>query len=361
MKFSCATAGLASAINDVLKAVDKPELIYLNLSDKLYITGTNSGKSVEVCTDVTISKKGKIGVNASILQGILKARKEISLELVDDSKMKFGSPSSKSYSGDFVTVPFEEIEVELKEGEGKSVSFTSEQLTLLNSTVSDVQLQQAYFTDTLPIQITLGAKGTEIMSVDQFHLAYVSDKTTTSKKESTIRLPPNTFALISSTAKNQSYKLVMGDAVVYAYNKQFKYRLPLEQAESEVGEIDIKGAIKAFMADKQTVVEVDKEELTNILDNAMSLYEQGVPIEIKVIKGKLQFKTKTNYGQVVDALKASVEKDSGKTYKCELSILLEIVGKQKGKTLKVHFNDKCVFFSHKNDTQFKFFSGGLLE
>ena len=113
MKLTIDTKILIDTIKAMERALGTMEFVSLVASDKeLILLAQNEGKSVSCSiTQVSISAKGECTLPAPVFVGILKNRKEISLDLSKD-KLYFKAGSSKDYAGHILVVPFQKIKLE---------------------------------------------------------------------------------------------------------------------------------------------------------------------------------------------------------------------------------------------------------
>lgn len=343
MKVTLNAKELSDLIKDAQKAVDQIQFLTVEANKGVVVTTQSTGKVIALrLSEAKVESPGVFTVKPEILTGILKNRKEIILELKDNS-VSFKAPSSKGYAGSFVTLPVEKVAVETEQS---TIDFSEEFVAALNTVVSAISLNDVHLgkTNPLPIFIRLSDKGTEFSCCDGSHFSYARTKAGKSKKDILMCLPAGTIPLVNALAKNGPYKLAVTDSSVFAANSVFRYRIPLEQFDQAITLDDAKSMLKQLRDVKVSgTILVRVADLKNTMENLMSVYEENVPVEFLVKDGALKARTKTDHGTVSDTLKGREAKDMKAPASVHPVVINDILNRLKGETVRltVH-SDKCL-------------------
>jgi len=350
MKIVVNAKELTDIIKDITKGVEQVQSLTFEASKGLVVTAQNAGKVIALrVKDAKISEKGLFTVKPEVLVGLLKNRKELEMEL-KDACVAFKAPSSKSYSGNFVTLPDEKISMET---EATNLNFTDEFIATLNTIVPAVSINDVHLgkMNPLPVFIKLSSKGAEFSCANDSHMAYARMSATKFKSDALMCLPAGTIPMMNSIAKNQAYKLSVTESSIFASNESFRYRVPLEQFDQAISLDDAKGLIKQLKGEKSSgCITVKTAELAKTLDNLMSVYEENVPVEFLIKEDSLRIRTKTNSGSVSDTLKGKDSKDMKIPVNVHPQVLGDILLRAKSPTITIMVvPNKCLMIETKVD------------
>lgn len=350
MKVTVSAKELTDAIKDIQKGIDQVQALTLSASKGLTITAQNAGRVLAVrVKDAQVEEKGSFTVKPEILTGILKNRKDITLELKGND-VSFKAPSSKAYSGNFVTLPAEKVSVE---SESTDLDFSEDFVASLNTIVAAVSINDVHLgkQNPLPIFVKLSEKGAEFSCCNDSHIAYARTKKGKFKKDSLMCLPAGTIPLINALARNGTYKMAVTQASVFAANDAFRYRVPLEQFDQAISLDDAKGLLKQLKGEKVAgSIKVRVGDLSKTMDNLMSVYEENVPVEFLIKEGALRARTKTNYGSVADGIKGKDAKDMKSSVNVHPQVLNDILTRIKAEVVSVTvIGEKCLLIEANTD------------
>lgn len=344
MKIVTNAKELTDTIKDITRGVEQVQSLTLEATKGgLIVMAQNAGKIIALrIKDSKVEEKGAFTVKPEILLGLLKNRKELEMELKDNT-VSFKVPSSKSYTGNFVTLPVDKI---VMETEAANVNFSDEFVALLNLVVPAVSINDVHLgkMNPLPVFIKLSSKGAEFSCSNDSHLAYARSTSQKFKAEALMCLPAGTIPMVNSIAKNAAYKLAVTESSIFASNDTFRYRIPLEQFDQAISLDDAKGLIKQLKGEKSSgCITVKTPELAKTLDNLMSVYEENVPVEFLIKEGSLRVRTKTNYGSVSDTLKGKDSKDMKVAVNVHPQVLGDILLRIRGAAVTINVvPDKCL-------------------
>lgn len=343
MKIVVNAKELTDVIKDITKAVEQVQSLTFEAGKVLVVTAQNAGKVIAIkVKDAKILEKGAFTVKPEVLIGLLKNRKELEMELRDGS-VSFKAPASKTYSGNFVTLPDEKVSLDT---EATNLNFTDEFVAVLNTIVPAVSINDVHLgkMNPLPVFVKLSGKGAEFSCANDSHMAYGRTTAAKFKADALMCLPAGTIPMVNSIAKNAAYKLAVTESSVFASNDNFRYRIPLEQFDQAISLDDAKGLIKQMRGEKSSgCITVKAAELAKTLDNLMSVYEENVPVEFLVKEGALRIRTKTNSGSVSDSLKGKDAKDMKNAVHVHPQVLGDVLNRIKASSVTIYVvPDKCL-------------------
>ncbi len=363
MKAKITTSSIVTAIKEVQKVTNNAENLSFEFKKEgLSISSSASGRSIKLNVDgCEVEKPGKFTVKATVILGIMKNRKELELLMKNDNSVSFKSVGGKSsYTGEIILVPYEEVTIEPQDT--NLVKLNSSSLGAVESLLGKVGIVSIYQTEVIPLHISMSSNGMEASCYDNFHLAYSSDSELKAKQSQSFSLPPDTLSVINSQAKSKGYAMSIGESVIYAYNKDFELKLPLEQSDTQSGISMAEKFMKSVKEVKpNNVISADLSNVTTILDNVVSVHEAGVPLVITLKGDTLSFKLESAYGKVVDSLKVTVKAGKDAEYKCDPDTVADLLSKLKGKEVVLKFiKNRCLFIETKDEMKYSFYSCGLL-
>ncbi len=362
MKAKINTSSVVTAIKEVQKVTNNAENLSFEFKKEgLSISSSASGRSIKLNVEgCEVEKIGKFTVKATVILGIMKNRKELELLMKNENSVSFKSIGGKSsYTGEIILVPYEEVIIEPQDT--NLIKLNSSSLGAVESLLNKVGIVSIYQTEVIPLHISMSSTGMEASCYDNFHLAYSSDSELKAKPQS-FSLPPDTLAVINSQAKAKGYSMSIGESVIYAYNKDFELKLPLEQSDTQSGISMAEKFMKSVKEVKpNNVISAGLEHVSTILENVVSVHEAGVPLVITLKGDILSFKLESAYGKVVDSLKVTVKAGKDAEYKCDPDTVADLLSKLKSKEVLLKFiKNRCLFIETKDEMKYSFYSCGLL-
>lgn len=351
MKVTANAKDLQDVIKDIARAVEQAPALTLEAGKCLVVSAQNAGKSIAIkVKNSSVESKGSFSVKPEILTGILKNRKDINLELVDN-EVSFKAPSAKGYAGKFTTLPTEKVDIE---SESTTLSFDDDFITALNSIISATSINDVHLgkMNPLPLFLKISSKGLEVSCCNDSHLAYARVPTSKFKSDALLCVPAGSIPLINSIAKNSSYKLAATESSLFALNDTFKYRIPLEQFDQAISIDDAKTLLKQLKSAKVAgTITVKADSLVKSIDNLLSVYEENAPVEFLIKKEALRLRTKTSYGEVSDQLKGNDCKDTSDIISIHPYILNDILSRIKAASVRLSvIKGKCLLLETKSDS-----------
>lgn len=356
MHFICSGTDLSQAINIVVRTTGCKH-IALKASKKgkrLILGGDDKGKAMLFSIPADVKEEGGFNVTPEALLGVCARRKELDVSLNDDESLV--QVRSGNYAADIPLLPLSEIVVAAPES-GIELEIANNELILLNNACAEAGLTAPYLDGSphLPLLIRISESGTEIASMDTFHVACIKISSVTRDEPLDLLLPSGSLTTIANVAGDAAYRVLLSESTIYAHNENFKLSLPMQQIESynltrehasKLRNTCLKGA------DDAASVVVAAEELRTILGNVYAVCEQGVPLYFKLNKKGIEVGVTTTYGSVKEALDAKVT-GTGK-FAYDPALLSEVISKIASKDCTLHFTDRYMWVMDKTTVRLYF-------
>ena len=364
MHFTVEGKQFLDALNDIKRALGSIEHVSMSVTDKLYLGGTNKVCQVQMTlSNVQVESEGNAMVPLETLLGVVKSRKMITFELHKNT-LAFSSSDNKSYRGEIVSLPYEPITIDMDSAVTK-LNMSTKLVQSFYKCMAAVTLQGSYNNkNPLPIYTSIGPEGIHAICYDNFHLASIKMTGIRVKKAYTLCLLPSVLSTIETLAKGSAFSLVLGTATVIASNEHFSIQQPLIQVDGDANDVltNLQSFIDETKTHKSTQVTVLKDKFRVIFDNAMAFYsDQGVSLGIMVTPKGMDLRVKTSYGSVKEVLAGtSVTNPSKSIFKCEMSVLEELLGKLSVDSLTFSFiEDSALYIEHEAEGVQVFYSASL--
>ena len=356
MKILCSGNDLAAAVNIVVRTTGCKHISLQahKKTNRLVLQGEDRGKRMHLRIPAKVEMAGDFTVLPTGLLGVCARRKELELEINEDESHVV--VTSGKYQAELPLLPFQEIAID-PPAEGTSLEVENMELKMLNSACSDAQLTAPYQDGApqLPLLVRIGEKGTEVVSMDIFHVAVIRIGGVSREQPLDLMLPPGSLTAVTSVAGDSAYEVILSESTLYANNDQFTISLPMVQIESS-------GLTRTHAAklrksatdgeDSAIKATVNWKELQNILGNVYAVCEAGVPLCFKVGKGKVTVSLKTTFGSASETLDAEC-KQSGEFY-YDPQLLSEVLAKVSGETVTLNFAERFLWVSQGNKARHYF-------
>ena len=351
MKFKVPGSALCNAILSIKKVTGCTHITITAEDGELKVEGAEKGKAMRLILSAKVITEGGFTVLPDVLVGVCRNRKDVEVTMsADESKV---TVTATKYSADVMILPHEEVSVVEPEG-GTELTLADAELAVLLDVCNKAQLTATYADGSaLALHVNMTDKGTHVACLDRFHVASVRTRQITMDDELSLILPASTLATVASAAAGETYRILLSDTIVYADNGSFAVQLPMEQAEpNNLGLPHVK-AMQDVIKKEESVISatVDFGELTTLLNNIFAVSEAGVPIEFVVTKGTLSCSTSTHYGSASEDIDAQVEgyeKGMDAAFKFNPGLLHEVLFKNSGDSITLHFLPKMLYIQVKN-------------
>lgn len=277
----------------------------LNGEESVMVSASGGGTVIAVeiaISDVTPSKETDFTFNTSILDGLIKNRKNISLEYsASNSMVTLRSTDKRSkYHATFVTIPYEEVELDIPK---KALKIDGETHKAILEAIGKVSINNLYTADSLYYMVEVSKKGLIAACYDKYHVAY--NHITGIQGDFSFTVPVKSWNQIKNLVGEEEYKLTIDESRLVVKSKSLYMATPMVQNDDLASLDQVKGMIRE-LPNPQGSVEVPVDALYHILENMMGILEQEVAAVMRCPKeGQVSIQLKTNYGEVSETIKTN--------------------------------------------------------
>jgi hypothetical protein len=314
------------------------------------VTGTGNGNSCAInlpCKIVSKSDANKFSIAADTLSNAISKRKEIKITIKENAI----DISSSRYAVELLINQFEKIEV-IPEGvkADKSLKLSDKFLNAIRANLSKIELKPLLsLYDYIPIGIKSTEEGTFVACFDTWQSAFFFDKEVTGKLEFT--LPSNIFMTLAREFKNQSYKLIITDSTVYAYNELFELGVALTQTEGE--QVTLSHMLALYQNLKKekggTKIKLKTEGITQLVENSKAIYEKDSTFTFITKGDKCKLELKSSFGNMTSMVMLEEAPAKDVKFSCDFSFFSTLLAKAPT-TLELRVNDRMLLFKNGNVT-----------
>lgn len=276
---------------------------------KLWMSSDNETSRVKIIlpTDEFKSKSMDFAVSVESLLGAVKGRKDLDV-FYDKTVLNI---KSGSYSIKLSTVDALNVEHDKEEFEGKPIKISAEQAAWLKSAVSVVALKPtAMITSTyMPLGIKFTEKGAFLACFDRAHLAFLKSKEI--KGNLDITLPIDIVTGVLDVFNNTSFQIELGKANLHIRSKLMHVVLAAPQSDTEevITMKDVAEQVKIANEEKGQEVEIEKQVVTEFMDNARAVCTKEIPeLIMKYKDGKLVLSVATVNGSAKQVIPCKLKK-----------------------------------------------------
>lgn len=318
----------------------------------MYISGVANSKAcrMHVIADVeAVDKKhNSFGFNCFTVQKLLNGREEIVFEFNHkEAEVRFHTTSKKSkFSGNFQTLPPEDIEVIFEDGAQK-LSLDAKQLASLNAIVPVISLNNMSNADPMLLCASFNKDGLFATVFDDYHSAYAHNPAASSKTSIDFNIPLNLFQQISKVANGQSYTLSVGLAYISAKGVGFELSLPIIQGQSSRQLNQMRAHVESLkwnsMKDR---LPINKTELAQILGNLEAVNDGTATFDLSCNgKGSVTISIKSPFGSAEERRKIKGQSWSSE-YKLTPPMFKDVFSAYAGKEIELIFSKGVVYMIH---------------
>lgn len=255
------------------------------------------------CTKVeckSVSGVGLIGFDPDLLQGVIKNRGEMKF-IFNGNYLTFSVTKGK-YSGQVVTLPFEEEIVKLindKHKGNKAISLSDEVLDLIREGITLTSIKDVFNTNELILSyVTIKNNKLKVIGFDNHHFSMYE----ASVKANDFRcaLLPS-YIQVLDKFKSSKIKVSISQEFILLESADLLVEFPALQTDDKNYTL-----VTDFLKDlpKPTIVcNVNSSRLSNVIDNMYSLYLANSFINLQCDKTKLSVSFDTSRGKCSEDLK----------------------------------------------------------
>lgn len=331
----------------------------------IWFSGSGQQRAIRVLVQGEIHEKGEgFGFNAFSMHSILRGRVEIVLTH-KKSILNFESKDKRSsFSGNFQTIPFEEIEVVQDDGSHK-VKLGGLAMTALQECVNRVSITNVMTSEPMTLWVKADKTGVYATVYDNDHCAFASNTSVTTKGKIDFSIPVPLWALVNEIAAGEDYDLSIGPVYVSASGLGFELSVPsLQVTGADKQNFDdaykfIMGVEKSL--EKADTLKISFADLMQTLDgiSAVSDGVSGIKIECK---GKVPtFSLESSFGSAKGQAKEAKTKEWKNTYLINSHLFRDLLGRYGSDDLEVKFTKDMLVFVDGNKNQRSVYSCLLLQ
>jgi hypothetical protein len=316
-----ATGG--SAFSSTLVLSEKDSILWIYANNDV-VTLKCAARGIE-----SVKGKGRAGIDLTVLDKALKGRTKIVFTNEGTEftfKAKVGEYGGKISILPVIAETIKGYNDSLKPDEdSKSTTLSPTTFSLLSESLSLTGISAIHSSDSVDTYITLDKKVLEVVSSDQFHLAYskVNCKTKTSFQLSPSKTAFDILSKLSDVYGGDTQVQLSGE-FIKAINDNYSIITSTIQS-SDTAFVRAKSFI-GDLPDPLCYFDLEVAKIQAVLDNILSVYEDGALISLNLGSDPskkdrssrlLEFSMKSNVGSVSDTLK--VKDVTGKDFKCKFN------------------------------------------
>ncbi len=321
MKITCSKTDLLNGLNIALRAVPGRtslpilECFLIEASDTIKIITNDNDMGIETYINGTVSKMGKIAINARILSDIVRKLPENNVDIETNSNFKV---KIKCEDAEFVINGNNYIEFpELPQtGNDKQISISQFTLKeLIKQTIFSISLNDANAIMRGEL-FTVDKDNIKITSLDSHRISIRNEKLAYEYEKFKSIIPGKTLMEISRILAGES-----GDIVEISFDKKFvKFKFDKTTVVSRLIEGEYFNVEQMISSDYETIARLNKNEFINVIERAVTLTRESEkkPIIFDVRDGEMDIEMTSSIGSMNDHIYINKE----------------------GKDLKIGFNPK---------------------
>ena len=302
--------------NPVLKAISKMKGILGTDLKILSCKFTKQGLSIGASSSaVSISfflpecqGKGEFSINEETLTKMLLNRDYVDCKL-DDSNLHF---QKDKYKGVLTTMPYIAVEVEASTDENLvHIPFNSDLAQHFNKARKHLALTNKSNSDSHNYMYVKAENGTiSCMVFDDVHFGMYRSETAYKGDPMMFNLVTSTLTKILSVTDKGEFNMTIGSDLVYLETENLKASITMTQSDQRRFEI-LLGMNEKIVKAIKSKVSLRGEEVTNIVTNMLSIYEDGSAIKVAISDEGASFKYDTTYGKISEVLVSEKKKGKG--------------------------------------------------
>lgn len=340
MSFSISGKETVLHLSKLQKLVSRPfEFVYVHSSKKgyLYLTAINDLFKAQIRILTEVTKEIEFGININILQGVCAKREMLDFS-IKDSKLIVKAQKGK-YTSELSTVPYEKISIDKQDKD--IIQFDDKLKKIMLDAISKISLESIHDDSSMISMIRVNNSYFNMVIADKYHAAWYKCKL---RNSSDLELDfPLSYVNVIKELDDNNLNISSDNNLLYIWNKNYTVSLPHVAQTDNITYDGIVNKIKE-MKEFDNQIEVEVNKLSTILDNLMSIHEEGVSIKAKIIKDKLYLENTTSFGKIADAIVGNVIKSNKKTINVEIHNVSDIIRLINKKVKISFFKDRlCVF------------------
>jgi hypothetical protein len=295
---------------------------------KLYMKGNSALARCTVLIPCEVSGKALFAIPVESLRNAIKGRKTLKVKY--DKTML--SVVDGKYTSSLATIDAIGVDEEDSKDKGQLWKLSTEQVSWLKTSVSNVALKATESVTALfmPVTVKLTSKNAFVSCYDAHHMSFLVDKEITGDLD--VTLPLDTFNTVLDVFNKSPCSMRVTDSFLYMKSKTVDCVLALPSKE-EAGETvlvldasELLSTAKETMNAKGTELAVEKDEMLLFLDNARAVAsKERSELSVTLEDQKMLLEVKTSNGISKVALKCASKKKS--SFKVDFEYLDEAVRK----------------------------------
>lgn len=355
MIISIDTELLETAIGTVVKVAglsSENSIAHFKLVDSmLQVSATNKGTGVAINVPCKVKEKSKysaFAVSPSSLLSAITKRKSINLE-ISISTVKV---TSDKYRADLVTTTSEPeiiLPKDIKEGD-ETTKLPSVLVEFIRENLSQVELKPILETYSyMPVAVQVTDKGAFLACYDNWHMAFVTNKKVTGKIK--FCLPISSLTLLAKEFRGKTYKMLVTESTLYAFNDSFELALTLPQQDVQnvIPPDEAYNLAMQIRKEKGIDIVLAAEDVLAISSNIDAVYKKGEHIDFDVDKTQCKVTLKSTYGRVSSIVRCKTQKPV--SFRAGFGFFKDVLTKVSGSKVEMTVvPDRMLFFTKNNRT-----------
>lgn len=313
-KISSAIAKTVAVTNFSNSSDNEKHHLLVSYKGQLFVIGYSSETFIVLNVEgVETTTDGSCGFVPSVLQGLIKNRKELDFSFAN-GRLSFKATKGK-YSGSIITdavtedqLPYIKRMMKIKSESGGSIS--GDLLEEIRKGVKYADLKDYYNDEQILCAIRVKKGVLDVSAHDNFHMSYYKSETK-SKGSFELAIPVVTFKLIDKFISDEKE-----DADFHLDNKQFKivgksYMISLPPVQVDDEYFDrVPGYIKT-LSNPLAQLKFNSEAVRTV-DNMFTIADEDTRLSLSVADtGKVDISLATESGKIADAFKSKSVKLDG--------------------------------------------------
>lgn len=324
MSFTVRGTAVSEALNELRKIIGSTELVNIQYEGGK-LTFSNLNHDIKASVTIACEGKGKVmkfGANTSVVSSLCGSRAEMTFERTTESSIEYKSVKGK-YSGNFICVPFQVVNVVSKEIKGNVIKESLQ--NELAKWLPKMAITNYFTGESMVVLIRADKTGLKMATADSSHGVIYEGERDMGKL--LVNIPISNIPLITSLLKddkNGKPNIAATEANLVFWNDKYQVSLPLVSSTKNLDQI-----IDAAKS-KTVYSKLDNDKLNVTLDNIIAFYEDRAQISV-IGDGKktLVFELKTGFGTGRDNVE--LDKEVPKlAFRIDPRILQDMVSRMSG-------------------------------
>jgi hypothetical protein len=330
------TKPLAEALSLISKLTGADTISLASNKGRLRVSGENNGRSFTCSIDTVDTSVWECTIPKSILDQVLKGRKELQL-FVRDARLY---TAAGNFKADFATEPYN-AGPEIQKANSTKISDAQQQSLLYSKSVA--RLSPVFQTDTV-FTVSSNPERTLAACYDGLHCALVESEGLKGKMD--FSFPTATFAVIADAARNSTFNMSTTSASICAWNDDWELVLPFVQQEAERSAQQVQEFIAVF---GPSMIRCNCSQLHAAISTATSAIELGGSVTLTVKDSLLLVSGQSSLGNVREKIVCKQLSKACEPFKIDPAVALSLLANSPSEYIELGVHDNRFFFIRAED------------